>query len=506
VGWKSKLAKTAVVLVVVVAAVPTYFEMTRPKHPVLQLPTAGKLMLTGVTVVDTRSGQLSPGMSVLMDGGRITQVFSGEATSADASIPRVALLGKFVVPGFNEMHAHPLNDADPSGNLALMLANGITGFRQMTGTAHLLEARRSSRLPIGEAAPSLLQMPGSVLTPLNAGSISTATKTVREQAEQGADFIKVVLVSPLVFAKVLEEARRLKLPVAGHIPVSLDIVSAAKAGMRAVEHLGPSSSGVIACSTTRAQIQAELDAESPIPGLPFRLPYTDELSRLALERIVHIPAVMTSPEDSKRRSVFVPAFDVEQCREVARQLSTTDNWQVPTLIRRKASELADDPAFASNPNLRYVPRKTIEAWQAATKRYIDKVPADARKLYHDEYAVSLKMLKIFDEEGVKMLAGSDQGGAWLVPGFALHQEFDELSAAGLSPLRILQMTTINAAEFLGRLDTMGTVEVGKDADLVILDADPIADAANLHRISGVVRRGVYFDRAALDSLLARYVQ
>jgi len=100
-----------------------------------------------------------------------------------------------------------------------------------------------------------------------------------------------------------------------------------------------------------------------------------------------------------------------------------------------------------------------------------------------------------------MLAGSDSGGAaWEVPGLALHQEFDELARAGLPPLRVLQMTTWDAAEFLGATDVMGSVAAGKHADLVLLDANPLESADHLHRIRGVVRGGRYLGPAGLDAL------
>jgi imidazolonepropionase-like amidohydrolase len=112
------------------------------------------------------------------------------------------------------------------------------------------------------------------------------------------------------------------------------------------------------------------------------------------------------------------------------------------------------------------------------------------------------MVRIFDEEGVKMIAGSDvSGSGWEIPGFALHQEFDQLAAAGLTPLRILQMATVNAAEFLGRTDTMGTVEVGKDADIVLLSGDPTENLANLHDIAGVVRAGRYHSPEMLSATI-----
>ena len=112
------------------------------------------------------------------------------------------------------------------------------------------------------------------------------------------------------------------------------------------------------------------------------------------------------------------------------------------------------------------------------------------------------MVRIFDEEGVKMMAGSDVGGSgWEIPGFALHQEFDQLAAAGLTPLRILQMATINAADFLGRTDTMGTLEPGKDADIVLLGADPVENVAHLHNIAGVIRAGRYYSPETLTSTI-----
>jgi len=103
------------------------------------------------------------------------------------------------------------------------------------------------------------------------------------------------------------------------------------------------------------------------------------------------------------------------------------------------------------------------------------------------------MVRIFDEEGVKMIAGSDvSASGWEIPGFALHEEFDQLAAAGLTPLRILQMATINAAEFLCRTATSGTLEPRKDADVVLLSANPVENVAHLHDIAGVVRAGRYY--------------
>jgi imidazolonepropionase-like amidohydrolase len=119
----------------------------------------------------------------------------------------------------------------------------------------------------------------------------------------------------------------------------------------------------------------------------------------------------------------------------------------------------------------------------------------------EAYQRQLALTNPFDDAGVRMLVGADGGGQ--VPGQSIHQEFDELAKAGLSPLKILRMTTLNPAEFLGRTETMGSIDVGKNADIVLLDHDPVESVQNLHSISGVVRAGFYYSHADLEALRAR---
>jgi imidazolonepropionase-like amidohydrolase len=193
------------------------------------------------------------------------------------------------------------------------------------------------------------------------------------------------------------------------------------------------------------------------------------------------------------------SFNDDKTRALARVFAADGTWQCPTLIRLRTQQFCDDPAYREGPNSRFASKKTLKSWHKATEKWLSR-PTDMRSTYRNHYARQLSMVRIFDEEGVKMLAGSDvSGSGWEIPGFALHQEFDQLAAAGLMPLRILQMTTLNAAEFLGTTDTMGTVEPGKNADLVLLSGNPIDDVANLHDISGVVRAGRYYSSQSLAS-------
>jgi len=480
-----------------------YFWAREPYRPVVHIPASGRVLLTGATVVDPATGAKTPGSFILMQGGRIVSVGTADPAAGDAAVQRIDLAGRFVTPGFNDMHAHPLGDADPSGTLGLMLANGVTGFRQMHGSDAMLRQRAESRLPTGQLAPRALILPGGLLTPLNASTPERGIEAVRHQKERGADFIKIGMVSKPVLYAVLPEARRLGLPVAGHVPQGVDIVDAARRGMHAIEHLGPGGAALVACSTRQAELRRELDAIPVMKGPPFTIPYSDKLADALLHRLIINPAAATTPADTRRRAIMIASFDEARCRRMARALRDAGNWQVPTLIRRKTTEQADRPEFARDPALRYLPPATLQLWKDVTAEFVEKVPADARALMRREYDLDLRLVKLFDEEGVPMLTGSDESGAWAVAGFSLHAEFDELAKAGLAPLRILRMTTSDAARFLGRTATMGRVAPGADADLVVLDGDPTADVRNLHRIAGVVRAGFWHDRAALDRLLAR---
>ena len=134
----------------------------RPAEP---LRVAGKLALDGATVIDPRDGRHLPNVSVVTDGGRIVAVVPVAASPRDTSVRHIDARGKFIIPGLLDMHAHPLNPDDPTDGLALMLANGITGFRQMSGSEDLLADRRAGKLDLPQDAPALLAMPGEIITP-----------------------------------------------------------------------------------------------------------------------------------------------------------------------------------------------------------------------------------------------------------------------------------------------------------------------------------------------------
>ncbi|MGY0021433.1 amidohydrolase family protein [Streptomyces sp. YJ-C3] len=466
-------------------------------------PVPPALLLRRATVVDTRDGALSRDTDVLVQDGVITAVGPELAEPDGAEV--VDAEGRYVVPGYNDMHAHPLGrGGDVDAAHALMLAHGITGYRQMSGDLDLLRARASGSLRFPEAAPALLALPGPLLTMLNTGTADEATAAVREQVRAGADFVKSAAMTKERFFDAQAEALRLGVPIVGHLPAGIDVLKASALGMKSIEHFGAGLGVLACCSTDEHSIQRASGARQRLSLPKVRLPFMDRVVNAVMRRVVLNPVALNKSEDVDILDHAVRTYDEGRTRELAERFAADGTWHVPTLIRQRTSKLCDDPAFADDPDLRYMSPATVRTWKGAATKFRKRFTPEQRATFAASHRLEYDMARVFDRAGVRMLVGTDSSGAvWVVPGAALHDEIDLLAQAGLGPLRLLQMLTLSAAEFLGTTDTMGTVEPGKIADLVLLDADPVESAAHLHGVGGVVRAGRYYGASDLTALKDR---
>ncbi|BCY08256.1 amidohydrolase family protein [Actinoplanes sp. L3-i22] len=460
------------------------------------------LLLRDATVVDTRAGGLRPGTDVLIENGRIAAVGPGLPAPPGAEVVQAS--ARYVVPGYNDMHAHPLGQrAGVDATLELMLAHGITGFRQMHGDLGLLRARAAGTLRLPAASPALLALPGPLLTMLNTATPEAAATAVREQVTAGADFVKSAAMTPDGFFDAQAEALRLGVPIVGHLPAGLDVVRASKLGVRSVEHFG-AGLGVLGCCSGHDEIPATGEQRLRLPSV--RLPFMDRILAAVLRRIVLNPVQLNKPADLALLDEAIHEYDEGHAHRLGERFAADGTWHVPTLIRQKTSKLCDDPGFPADPDLRYMTPATRRTWDGAVKRFARFTPAQ-RATLAASHRLEYHLARTFDQAGVRMLAGTDSSGAvWIVPGAGLHDEIDLLAEAGIAPLRLLQMLTLNAAEFLDATATMGTVEPGRDADLVLLGANPLDDTANLHRVTGVIRSGTLYPEQRLTAMKDRLVR
>jgi imidazolonepropionase-like amidohydrolase len=164
---------------------------------------------------------------------------------------------------------------------------------------------------------------------------------------------------------------------------------------------------------------------------------------------------------------------------------------------------ADDPTFRSDSRSKYIPRWRWKAANDDADGVVKEDPSpEGRKAMKDFYTKGLEITGLAFKAGVKVMLGTDTADSYVFPGFAVHDELQELVKAGLTPAEALKAATWNGAEFLGRTSQSGSIEAGKLADLVMLDANPLVNISNTGKIGAVVLNGRYMDRRVLDQLLS----
>lgn len=447
------------------------------------------LVIQNATVVNTRDGSLNPGMTVVIEEGQIRKIKESRLVRATGSAQVVDASGQYLVPGFMDMHTHAMAAADKAVTYwPMLISHGITGVREMSGSATTIQRVRQLNADSAAGlvdAPEVLQIAGDLFAG-QAPTAELAVAFVQQQKTIGADFVKIVGGPPAAVMAALGEAKNQGMGVAGHLITSVPAADLSGAGWRAMEHLGAGWGFLLDCSTDEAAIRADALVGAARP--PFPVTFTVN------------PHVYDGATNAPFYQRVLDTYSVSRCHDLAQTFVRNDTWQVPTLIRLRTMKFGADPAYRNDPNLQYMDPTTRALWEQMAQDFTTNVPPAAAATHEAFYGLMQSGTHLMKQNGAKMLAGSDLGGIWLIPGLSLHQEFRELAAAGLSPLEVLQMTTLNGAQFLNRESNMGTVEEGKEADLVLLSANPIESVNNLSRISGVFLNGKFFSAAALATL------
>jgi imidazolonepropionase-like amidohydrolase len=432
------------------------------------------LTIHDVTVIDATGAPAMPHQTVVVEGGKITAIDSSAMRSAGKLRgKRVDGSGKFLIPGLWDMHVHMVfGDWFPHGReitLPLFIANGITGVRDMGGELEVLHQWRKE-IASGKLIGPRIVMSGPMLDgpqPRFPSSIAIKTpeegrRAVDDLKRRGADFIKLQSLIPrdAVFA-IADEAKKQNISFIGHVPDAVRASEASNAGQKSFEHL----IGIFEGSS----------------------PLEDEFVKGA-----------------KTEKQFLESYDPKRAGALFALLAKNQTWQCPTLVWERGGNLIDQTDFARDPRAKYVP----SYWKDVTwKRFTDQVEHEfntddlaTRKHFVEK---ELEVVKAMHKAGIQFLAGTDTPpGVYIFPGFSLHEELQRFVAAGFSPMEALQTATLNPAEFLGRENELGTIEKGKLADMILLDANPLDDIGNTQKIAGVVANGRYFSRADLDQMLA----
>lgn len=449
--------------------------------------SAQSLVIQNVTVIDATGVDARPGMSVRIEHGQITAIKKKIKVRKGAD--KIDGTGKFLIPGLWDMHVHI---SAPEVYFPLLVANGITGAREMfTGVPirTIREWAMRANAPRIYAAgfidgPMMLNNGPPPPGAFAVANAAQARYAVHALAESGVDFLKVYNSIPReAYFAIAEEARAIGIPFAGHVPEAVSTGEASDAGQLSEEHL---INVLLDCSTNADELRAARVATM----------ISDKISGEARLRALAFP----DPEG------LFDTYSEEKAAALFAKFKANGTWHTPTLVVLAGFARARDDAFAHDLRRRFLPRQWTDSWDPRVTLYLrDLGPEDQDALHRRVVALLERYKKLVGDmrkAGVEFLAGTDASG-WIpvLPGFALHEELALLVDAGLTPMEALQAATRNPARYFNKLGEMGTVEVKKAADLVLLNGNPLEDIQNTRKIDAVIMRGRYYSRKDLNAMV-----
>lgn len=420
----------------------------------------GTVALVNVSVLPMDNERVLEAQTVVTSLGQISELGPASEIKAPRGAAIVDGSGKYLIPGFTEMHGHlPGADTPPEEVdriLFLFLSNGVTTVRGMLGNASHIELRQ--QIADGVRLGPTIYAAGPAFRASADLTEEAARQRVREQHQAGFDLLKILEgLSTDVYDAIAEEATRAGIPFGGHVPNEVGLLHALAAGQGSIDHLDN-------------YLEAMEADDSPIKNA--------DASTRSRDMALHA--------DEQKIPALVAATKLAGASVVPTMaLWETFNADVPP------------EHYAAFDELKYLRRETVDAWIESQKGRRERLNAEAGARVIE---IRKKVLKALEDEGARIVFGTDAPQIFNVPGFSIHREISIMASAGLTPYQILASATRNAAEHFGD-DAFGQVAVGARADLVLLEANPLDDAANVAKRAGVMVRGQWLPEAEIQAKL-----
>ena len=454
------------------------------------------ILIKNVTVIDPNRREALPGRSVFIQEGRIVAVERSRRRSPAARTV-IDGSGRYLIPGLMDMHVHLFLGQEQTPTLQLLVANGVTGIREMSADCYdaagskrgCVEQYKALQLDVRAGrvvgpdvvelasamvmGPTRLKLPAAAPAWVAPSTPEQMRTNMEHLASRGVQLVKTHDSIPsAAFSVLMEESNRRGLKVGGHVPFGAGSLGAARMGYDSIEH---ARDLLYDCSDYGSQYrQREASFANGDPGA-------------------------SRPPNLERLQQTVAQYDPRQCRKVLRKLAATGVFYAPTHVTREMEARASNPVYRADPSWMFIAPERRARWQ----KDIDEtaaLPSSERAALTAFYRHGLKITKLAFEAGVPIMAGTDASDTAIVPGYSLHRELGLLAQAGLTPMEVLKTATTVPARYLKRSD-LGGIAPGKRADLVLLSRNPLVDVANTSSIEEVILAGRRFDRAQLDALL-----
>jgi imidazolonepropionase-like amidohydrolase len=424
-----------------------------------QTSSSAVTAFTNVTVIPMDRQRSLPDQTVIVRGERIAEIGPASKVAVPEGATRIDGRGKFLMPGVSEMHAHIPGSSAPDTYvdrvLRLFVANGVTTIRSMLGDPkHLVLREQALR---GEIVAPTIFTSGPSFSGNTAKAVEPAVKMVQDQKAAGYDLLKIHPGVPReVFDAVAAEADRQRIPFAGHVPAAVGLERALAAKYSSIDHID---------GYLEYAVKADAPVDRENPGF------------FGANWAAHI--------------------DPARMKQAVAETKKAGVWIVPT---QGLMEIFFSPDSAEQmrswPGVEFMPPQVVAGWVKQREGFM-KQQLPERAVTDRFLQERRTLLKALSDGGVDLLLGSDAVQTFSVPGYSIINEMGAMARSGLTPFQIYTSGTTNVARYFGREKEVGTVEVGKIADLVLVDADPMADVANFGRQTGTMVRGRWHPRAEL---------
>ena len=437
------------------------------------------IVIENITLIDAKNGTRT-NQTVSIQNGVIQSIGSAKLDMEDSQI--INGEGKYLIPGLWDAHVHLtfIPEIDHETHFKLYLKNGVTSIRdtgailsKLQPSLNFIEENPNTTPRLFYAGPLIDgadrvykgMEPGFPNLSIGIDETSNIPEVVDGLVKEGVTFLKSYeMLTRETYLELLKVAGQNGLRVTGHVPLSIDLEEAIEAGLGGMQHVRNMD---LACAK---------DADNLLDDRQVSLENEASIAGSALRTHIH----------SSQRYYAIDNTDDERCLRIIMKLSEYGVFQTPTLT----INTFDSRRFYADPKWRETYQELPEAaennWmQGSLKLANIDVTENAKKFD----AWSLSLVNKMHQEGVKIIAGTDTPIGYLTPGYSLHKELELLSEAGLSNMDVLRSATITPAEFFGMENQMGTIEVGKLADLVILDKNPLISISNTQSIHRVIVKG-----------------
>ena len=437
------------------------------------------IVIENITLIDAKNGTRT-NQTVSIENGVIQSIGSAKLDMEESQI--IDGEGKYLIPGLWDAHVHLtfIPEIDHETHFKLYLKNGVTSIRdtgailsKLQPSLNFIEENPNTTPRLFYAGPLIDgadrvykgMEPGFPNLSIGIDETSNIPEVVDGLLKEGVTFLKSYeMLTRETYLELLKVAGQNGLRVTGHVPLSIDLEEAIEAGLGGMQHVRNMD---LACAK---------DADNLLDDRQVSLENEASIAGSALRTHIH----------SSQRYYAIDNTDDERCLRIIMKLSEYGVFQTPTLT----INTFDSRRFYADPKWRETYQELPEAaennWmQGSLKLANIDVTENAKKFD----AWSLSLVNKMHQEGVKIIAGTDTPIGYLTPGYSLHKELELLSEAGLSNMDVLRSATITPAEFFGMENQMGTIEVGKLADLVILDKNPLMSISNTQSIHRVIVKG-----------------